>query len=61
MPGRKRRQKGLRVSDFALLLVVFRIHHGSEGVKPVVFFFFFFFVVVVVVVVVVAAATTMVA
>ena len=33
MPERKRRQKGLRVSNFALLLVVFKWHHGSEGVK----------------------------
>ena len=32
--GEKRRsQKGLRVSDFALLSVVFKWHHGSEGVK----------------------------
>ena len=29
----KRRQKGLRVSNVALLLVVFKWHHGSEGVK----------------------------
>ena len=29
----KRRQKGSRVSNFALLLVVFKWHHGSEGVK----------------------------
>ena len=28
----KRRQKGLRVSSFALLFVVFKWHHGSEGV-----------------------------
>ena len=28
-----RRQKGLRVSHFALLWVVFKWHHGSEGVK----------------------------
>ena len=49
MPVRKKIQKVLRVSDFALLLVVFKIHHCSEGVKPVVFF-------VVVVVLVVAAA-----
>ena len=25
--------KGLKVSNFALLLVVFKWHHGSEGVK----------------------------
>ena len=30
---KKRRQKGLRVSNFALLLVVYKLHHGSEGVK----------------------------
>ena len=29
MPVRKRRQKGWRVSDFALSLVVFKWHHGS--------------------------------
>ena len=29
----KRRQKGSRVSNFALLLVIFKWHHGSEGVK----------------------------
>ena len=34
MPVRKRRQKGLRVSGFALLWVVFKWHHGSEVVKP---------------------------
>ena len=28
---KKRRQKGLTVSDFALLLVVFKRRHGSEG------------------------------
>ena len=33
MPVLKRRQKDLRVSDFALLLVVFGIYHGSEGVN----------------------------
>ena len=33
MPVRKRRQKGLKVSNFVLLLVVFKWHHGSEGVK----------------------------
>ena len=32
---RKRRQKGLRVSNFTLLLVVFKWHHGSEGIKLV--------------------------
>ena len=32
-PVQKRRQKGLRVSDFALLWVVFKWNHGSEGVK----------------------------
>ena len=30
---RKRKQKGLRISNFALLLVVFKCHHGSERVK----------------------------
>ena len=29
----KRRQKGLRVSDLVLLLVIFKWHHGSKGVK----------------------------
>jgi len=29
---KKRRDKGLRISCFALLLVVFKWHHGSEGV-----------------------------
>ena len=33
MPVQKRRQKGWRVSDLALSLVVFKWHHGSEGVK----------------------------
>ena len=33
MPVRKRRQKELKVSDFALWLVVFKWHHGSEGVN----------------------------
>ena len=33
MPVRKRRQKGLRVSSFPILLVVFKLHHGSEVVK----------------------------
>ena len=30
---KKKRQKQFRVSHFALLLVVFKWHHGSEGVK----------------------------
>ena len=34
MPVRKRKHKGLRVSNLAFLLVVFKWHHGSEGVKP---------------------------
>ena len=34
MQVRKRKHKGLRVSGFALLVVVFKWHHGSEGVKP---------------------------
>ena len=33
MPVRKRRQKGLRVSNFAVLLVVLKWDHGNEGVK----------------------------
>ena len=33
MPVRKGEQKGLRVSDFALLMVVFKWHRGSEGVN----------------------------
>ena len=33
MPVWKRRQKGLRVSNFALSWVVFKWHHGSEGVN----------------------------
>ena len=33
MPVRKGRQKGLRVSSFALLWIVFKRHYGSEGVK----------------------------
>ena len=33
MPVRKRRQKGLRFSDFALLLAVFKWYPGSEVVK----------------------------
>ena len=32
-PVRKRRQKGLKVLNFAHFLVVFEWHHGSEGVK----------------------------
>ena len=32
-PVRKRRQKGFKVSNFALLWVVFNWHHGGEGVK----------------------------
>ena len=33
MPVRKRKQKGLRVSNFAFSLAIFKRHHGSEGVK----------------------------
>jgi len=33
MPGRKRRQKGSRVSNVTLLLVVFKRHHVSEVVN----------------------------
>ena len=33
MPVRKRKQKGLWVSNFSLLLVVFKRHYGNEGVK----------------------------
>ena len=33
IPVRKRSQKGLMVSDFAHLCVVFKWRHGSEGVK----------------------------
>ena len=33
LPVWKIRQKGLRVSNFTLLWVVFKWHHGSEGVK----------------------------
>ena len=29
----KRKEKGLKVSNFALLLVVFKWHHGSDGVN----------------------------
>ena len=36
MPVWKRRQKDWRVSNFALLWVVFKWHHGSEGVNSVV-------------------------
>ena len=32
---RKRRQKGFRVSNFALLLVSFKLHYGSKGVKSI--------------------------
>ena len=34
MPVRKRRQKSISVSNFAILWVVFK-RHGSEGVKQV--------------------------
>ena len=33
MPVRKWNQKGWRVSNFALSLVIFKWHHGSDGVK----------------------------
>ena len=33
MPVQKRRQNGCRVSNFALLLAIFKWHHGSERVK----------------------------
>ena len=33
MPVRKRKQKSLRISNFALSLVVFKWHHGNEGAK----------------------------
>ena len=33
VPVWKRRQKGLRVSNFALSMAVFKWHHGSEGVN----------------------------
>ena len=33
MPERKGRQKGLRVSNLALFLDIFKWHHGSEGVN----------------------------
>ena len=40
MPARKQNKKqqpeSLRISNFALLLVVFKRHHGSEGVKPII-------------------------
>ena len=32
-PFRKRKQKGLRVSNFAFSLAIFKRHHGSEGVN----------------------------
>ena len=32
-PVRKRKQKGRTVINFSLVLVVFKRHHGSEGVK----------------------------
>ena len=35
MPVWKRKRKGLRVSNFALLLVVFKRHPGSEAVKAI--------------------------
>ena len=31
--AKKGGKKGLRVSDFALLLVIFKSHHGIEGVN----------------------------
>ena len=33
IPAQKRRQKGLRISRFALLLAIFKWHHGSEVVN----------------------------
>ena len=42
MPVWKRRQKGSRVWNFAFLLVVFKWHHGSEGVMVVTFLLFVF-------------------
>jgi len=36
MPMQKQRQKGFRVSNFALLLVGFKRHHGSEGVNTLI-------------------------
>ena len=36
MPVQKRRQKGFRVSKFALLLVGFKRHHSSEGVNSII-------------------------
>ena len=30
---KKKKKKGLKVSNFALLWVVFKWHHGSEGVN----------------------------
>ena len=35
MPVRKRKQKGLRVSNSAFSLAMFKRHYGSEGVKSV--------------------------
>ena len=35
MPVRKRKQKGLRDSNSAFSLAMFKRHHGSEGVKSV--------------------------
>ena len=32
---KRRRKKGWRVSNFALLLVVFKWHHGSEGINAI--------------------------
>ena len=32
---RKRRQKGFRFRNFGLLLVGFKLHYGSEGVKAI--------------------------
>ena len=37
MPVWKRRQNGFRVSNFSLLMVVFKWHHGSEGVNKICF------------------------
>ena len=36
MPVQKIGEKGLRVPDFALSLVVFKWHYGSEGVNKVI-------------------------
>ena len=46
MPAGKRRQKGLRVSNFVLLWVVFKWYHGSEGVKAHSALFLIFFILV---------------